>query len=65
MAGVGTADDVDHIVEADAAVALVGPLEGGLQLRVFVFGQDRPFFVQQLVEICTALSAHRVIFFIF
>lgn len=59
----GTSDDVDEVIEAYASVTLVGLLEGGLQLAVFVLGQDAPLFVQQFVEVCTAFSSHKVIFF--
>ena len=60
----GTSDDVDEVIEADASVTLVGLLEGGLQLAVFVLGQDAPLFVQQLVEVRTAFSSHKVIFLV-
>lgn len=46
-----TSDDVDEVVEGDAAVALVSLLEGCLQLAVLSLGEDAPLLVEQLFEV--------------
>lgn len=51
-----TSDDIDEIIEADASIALIGPLEGYLKFRVLIFGDDVPLFVGELVEVYTTLS---------
>lgn len=57
-----TSDDVDHIVEADPSVPLLCFFVNVLELILFVFCEDAPFFIKELVEVGpTLLPASPVI----
>lgn len=51
MDRVFTSEDVDEIVETDAAVALICAFEGGLQFAVLCLGEDAPLLVEYLFEV--------------
>lgn len=46
-----TSDDIDEIVETNAAIALVCAFEGSLEFTILGFGQDAPLLVEEFFEV--------------
>lgn len=53
-----TTKNIDHVIEADAAVSLFGSFEESLDFIVLVFGENAPLFVHEFFKILPTPPSH-------
>ena len=53
-----TTKNIDHVIEADAAVPLFGSLEESLNFVVLVFGENAPLFVHEFFKVLPTPPSH-------